>query len=52
MKQINTLFRDCNSESRTLQEVPDTCPFCHHAIDPIIHFAYCDPERWESNKCM
>jgi hypothetical protein len=52
MKSVATILNDGGSASKTLNQIPDNCPLCHHAIDPIIHFAYCDQSRWDSPKCM
>ncbi len=52
MRTISTLMNDGNSHTRSLNQVPDKCPSCHHAIDPIIHFAYCNTNHWNTDKCM
>lgn len=52
MKTIQTILDEGNSTPKSLYQVPDSCPFCHHAIDPLIHFAYCNKKRWLTDKCM
>lgn len=52
MKYINAIFDDGSSRTIGLSQVPDICPFCHHAIDPLIHFVYCNKSIWNKNDCL
>ncbi|MFA6307352.1 MAG: hypothetical protein WCS88_03480 [Patescibacteria group bacterium] len=52
MKNVQTIFSDGTSRVVNLHQTPDTCPFCHHAIDPNIHMAYCDQSKWNQNNCL
>ena len=52
MKTINTILNEGNSRQINIHQIPDSCPFCHHAVDPIIHFAYCNMICWNTDKCL
>jgi hypothetical protein len=52
MKDIQTIFNDNSSGTLHIHDIPDKCPFCHHAIDPIHQFAFCDRDKWELKNCL
>ncbi len=51
-KHIMTVFNDGEKRNIGLTSVPDRCPFCHNAIDPIILFAYCNKTQWDQDNCL
>ncbi len=52
MKSIQVVLDNGGGKQINLSQVPDSCPFCHHAIDPIIQFGYCNTVRWQTEKCL
>lgn len=51
MKSIHAIYNDGNNVAISVK-APDVCPLCHHAIDPIIHFAFCDRQKPGADNCL
>lgn len=36
----------------SVDQHPDECPRCHHAMTPTFHFAFYDENRWQKKDCL
>lgn len=52
MIAIPIIFSDNSSQALQIHDIPDKCPFCHHAIEPVQHFAFCDRDKWTARNCL
>lgn len=52
MRPVATSFNEGGSGTVYVNQIPDKCPLCHHAIEPVFQMAFCDKDKWEKENCL